>query len=79
MLVQGSVVEYMIFEPYPLEPDAFSERFTNMGPALSAAIYAELQAAGFIDAAGFCNYPQKQSEEIMCEPRPPPCTFLFYI
>ncbi|KAK9916516.1 hypothetical protein WJX75_003600 [Coccomyxa subellipsoidea] len=53
---QGVHAEHMILQPHPLHPLFFSERIAEIDPALSAALYEDLRAAGFINATGYSDY-----------------------
>lgn len=47
-LVQGVLVQKVIMDPYPLSPEFFMQRMKGIDAGTSAAIFAELTAAGII-------------------------------
>lgn len=55
-VLQGVHAEHMILQPHPLHPLFFSERIAEIDPALSAALYEDLRAAGFVNATGYSDY-----------------------
>lgn len=50
-------------QPYALTPTFFAERHAEIDPSLSAAIFADLQAAGLLNATGFSGYPTDQAPQ----------------